>query len=248
MNTIKKALTSYGLDTHEIAIYLHLLSRVESSAYKIAKDLNLPRSTVYNKLLSLEKQGLIAVAKINNVQHYSPKSLQSFFENLDNKRKSIEAILPDLRNISKKATMKKPNVRFYIGKKEMKAVWEDILDSYIQNKPKQIFGTSNSNLFEIFPRFFSDWVKRRQVNGTGVNLIYAEKDRDDTEWRRDTEKEKVQFIPNEYLSNSQITTYGDKTAIFFFDDDQPQSVIIESKEITDIFNRLLKFVWDNSKS
>jgi len=245
MNETKKALKKYGLDAQEINIYLHLLSRIESSAYKIAKELHIPRSTVYDKLDSLEEKRLVAASRINNVKHYTPESLNNFFHNLDEKREVMESIIPNLREISKNAELKKPRVHFYAGKQEMKIVWEEILNNYKQHKSPDMYVTSHSDLYKVFPRYFHDWTKRRIKHKIHANIIrptsdtinVVEKSYDRT----------FKYADDKYLSNSQIITYGDKTSFFIFNTKNPKTIVIESKEVTDMFNRLLRFMWDHSE-
>ena len=220
MNETKKALKIYGLDEKEIVVYLHLLSRVESSAYKIAKELHIPRSTIYEKLKSLEEKQIVVSSRINNVKHYTPESLNSFLTNLDEKRTVMENVIPRLKEISKNAELQKPQVRFYIGKKGMKLVWEEILETYKYSRIKELFTTSHSNIYQIFPKYFNNWTKRRVETNTYANIMLP---RNDSHPEEEPYKRTYRFIEEKYLTESEILTFGDKTGIFVLNEKNPKN-------------------------
>ena len=247
MEKIKQSLEIYGLDAKEIKIYLCLLSMQGGSSYKIAKELNMPQSTVHDKLQTLKNKGIITAANINNTKYYSPNNLKSFKENLVTKLEAIQGVIPELEAISKQQLSEKPNVRFYNDKKGAKLVWEEILESYKKGYPDNIYGTAHRGLFELLPRFIPRWIKRRRETGAGINLMIPKSQRNELNWVPEKDNEEARFIADEYLTNSEITTFGNKTAIFSFDKKNPQTIVIESEKITDMFNHLLKFMWDHSK-
>ncbi len=247
MHEIKRVLKKYGLNDNEIQVYLHLLERVESSAYKISQELNIPRSTIYYILESLKEKKLVVSSRINNVTYYTPESFNVFLREIDDLRESLHSIIPQLKEVSRRASIRKPKVSFYTGKEHMKRIWQEMIQNYKDHKTKEVFATSHNKLFAIFPQFFKKWVRERKKLGIQAHIVRPESERRNSQTEKyGIEQKSIRFIDDQYLSNSEITTFGDKTAIFLFDEKKPQSIVIESKEMTDIFNRLLKFIWDHA--
>ncbi len=61
MNQITKTLLSFGLSENEIKIYLEALKHQEISPYKLARLTGIPRTTVYDLMLTLALKKLITI-------------------------------------------------------------------------------------------------------------------------------------------------------------------------------------------
>lgn len=248
METIKKSLLTYGLDNKEITVFIHLLSNKNGTSYSIAKSLKLPQSTVHNKLETLKEKNLINSAHINNVRYYNVQELNSFKQNLVDKLAAIKEALPAMEKLTNQSQRSAPKVRFYTDKKNTKLVWEEMLKEYKTSKPMMMYGTSHGDLFKVLPRFLPKWVEKRRALPHGVSLIYPESQRGNIGWEPNSEQnEFTKYIPDEFMNASEITTYGDKTVIFYFDEHEPETIVIESKKITQMFEKHLQFMWQHAK-
>lgn len=234
----------YGLDEKQVAIYLHLLDSVDATAYAIAKDLNIPKTTVYEKLLDLEKQGLVSSHKINNRKHFTPENTDRLLQNLDDTKDLVAEALPFLKDIVKNANYKKPAVKFYVGIDGAKKVWDQMLDVYKNIGPSVVYASSHPNIFDQLPRYFPKWLKRRRtMKHVHTRVIYPESKRSVKTWIPKKDLEEVRYIADEFSYEGEITTFGDYTAILTFDKKKSQSIVIESPEITQMVEKYLKLMW-----
>lgn len=107
MNKIQKVLTQYGLSDNEIAIYTASLREHGLTPYKISKLTGIPRTTVYDTLLSLALKKLIELDQSDGykkqqtlVRAKNPSTLRSLLrekkEKLDELEIDVIDILPDL--------------------------------------------------------------------------------------------------------------------------------------------------------
>ncbi len=96
---LTKALKEYGLSDNEIKVYLALIKLGESAVQKIAKNSGLPRTTCYHLLESLEQKGLVGFVMKDSRKYFSPAQPSKLVENLEEKKKIIEEIIPELDSI-----------------------------------------------------------------------------------------------------------------------------------------------------
>lgn len=242
MNKILNALKKYGLSENEAHVYKYLLFRPEATAYEIAKNLDIPRATMYKVLDSLVRQQLASKFKKNNVVYFALESTRQLVEHLEDKKRIIESVLPEMQGIIENASMRGPQVRLYTGKEGAKIVWEEILETLEKKKIKEIYSTSRHNLFEVFPRYFSEWIKRREALGVRAKLIYPESDRVKA-WQPNELLER-KFLPAAYPFTSDILIYGNRTAMFSHGRSKMHSVIIESADLTNMFKVFFLYMWN----
>ena len=71
-----------GLNEGEINIYLHLVGKNRLTAYRIAKDIKIHRSTCYDLLNRLEQKGFARVSEEDNKRYYSAGDLNKVLGNI----------------------------------------------------------------------------------------------------------------------------------------------------------------------
>lgn len=243
-----KNLNDLGFSDREALIYMALVKRLETTAYDLAKILSLPRTTVYQTLEKMRKQGLVLTSQKNKVLHYSTESFSHLSDLVEIRKKALALVIPKLQELSSKSGLKEPTSHVYIGLEATKTVWEDILLEYKNKSIKQTYGTATSKIFTIYGNYFFDWVKRRRNLKLFTGLIFPESDRNKIPVGNEVEKESFRFLNDEYLYPGELTVYGNKTAIFSFDKKEPHVIVIESPEVAEIFNRMLKLMWSVSKA
>ena len=249
---LNKLLQDYGLTNNESLIYAYLVEHVEATAYTIAQELHIPRATVYITIESLKKKGLLSTSKRNNIRYHTPNSLSSLADIVEKKQNALDEALPLLRTLAKKARIKSPSSRHFVGREQVKKIWEEMLDTYIHDNVKLAYGITHSDIFRLYPKYIPQWIeRRRKIKGMTSLLIFPESDRpflDDFMTIDDVES--VRYLPDKYLYSGEVTTFGDgkKVAIMNFDQERPEGVIIESKEITQMLERQFEFMWDMAEA
>ncbi len=104
MDNILEKLVDLGLSKIEAMVYVTLLKNGKNSGYKIAKELNLYRSTVYQAIDSLYQKGYIYLIETQNKEYEAKdpniflKELQTKLEgNITSLKEELNSIRPHLK-------------------------------------------------------------------------------------------------------------------------------------------------------
>lgn len=246
---LKTSLHEFGLSEKESAIYLELLSRDDQTAFSIAKRTKIPKTTVYHTLESLEGHGLVNSWKKNNVAFYGAESPNKLISILDRRKDVISTILPQLLDITTQKS-RRTKVKQYEGGEGLKTVFEEILETLDKESIKRIDAISNQNLLKIIPRYFPKWLDRRKTMGIYTRLLVTEtKTEKIPELFKSDNMREARPAPEQLHFKSSIEIFGNKTAIISTEDEKnPVAVVIQSKEISDVFRQLFELAWVGAKS
>lgn len=238
------SLISYGLTENEAVIYVCLLQKLEASVFEIAKETSIPRATVYITLEKMKKSLLVSSLRKNNVLYYTPESTSRLKKILEDKQKTLEEVLPQLNALINTDT-NKPNTRIYIGHDGVKIVLEDILETMRNEKLHTLLAASRSDIVHYFPKYFPEWLKRREGLSIRTKLIIPEKERVDHVFDPNELRE-TRFLPTEFLFDATVEIYGNKLAFFSLRDGEVYSIIVESRPIADMFKQFFLFAWEHA--
>ena len=251
-NNIRKEilhnLKTIGFSEREARIYLFLTEKLETTPYIISQALSIPRATVYQNLETMRKQGVVIASRKNGTLHYSPESFTKLKDIMETKQKALHAVLPQLQTLVSTSTLHEPSSHVYLGTEATKQVWEDMLESYRIQKITHTYVTSSIRIYESYGNYFTNWIERRKnISHLTTHLIFPESERNNPSLTGPFKNEQFKFLPDEFLYPGEITVYGNKTAVFFFDKDEPYAIVLQSPEIADIFTRTLKILWLTAK-
>lgn len=121
-----KNLIPFGLNPKEGAAYLAILELGEANIARIAKKSRLKRTTLYDILASLKQQSFISSSRRGTRTYYYAESPHALGEKLDEKKRKLESMLPELLAITN-VIDKKPKIRYYEGLEGIKDVYRDTL-------------------------------------------------------------------------------------------------------------------------
>jgi len=243
MNIIN-SLKEFGLNEAETKVYISLLTLIEATVYQIARETGIPRTSIYLILESLKKQGLVMPFKKNNILHYTAENPNKFFELIKRKEDLLKNIVPKLQNLIQTHEFK-PIVKLYEGKNGLKIVLDDILYTAKRNKIKELCGIVNADIFNILPKYFPEWIKKRVALKINTKLIGPEAHRfHPTNTNKPGELREFKHIPNKYSYKYMIYFYGRKLALISLKEQEVNSLIIESPALVEMFQALFNFTWD----
>lgn len=237
---IQIALETYGFSGNEALVYIFLLKNLEATAFVIAKETGIPRTTVYVTLESLRKQRFISQFKKNNIAYFTPESPSQLIKLLKRKEDIINEIMPQIRAVVSR-NIDTPIVKLFIGLDGIKIGLEDILETLKIQKIKQICATSQPDLLEYLPKYFPSWLKSREELGVFTKLILSEKAKD---YLLTNKLREVRALPKQFPFSVSVTIYGNKVAFFSLEEADPYCVIVESASITEMFRQFFLFSWE----
>lgn len=241
MSQIKSALETYGLDKNEASIYLFLLENQDLPAYNIAREVSIPRTTVYKTLETLIKKGLVSSWIKNGVKHFSAESPETLKRQLEERRGEIEQIMPGLMELFSTVSVH-PSAKLYLGKEGVKQVFEHILDIVKTKKLKRIYAYSDHHLTEQFPKFFRSWRKRKNKTGAFTYLIVPHNTPKNSDYLSDPNRE-TRFFHEQFPFNGAIDICGSFIAFFSFREKEIYSITVDSKIIADMLTQLFLYTW-----
>jgi hypothetical protein len=159
---ILKTLKKFGLSDNEALVYVEALKKDELSPFQISKLTNIPRTTVYDVLMSLALKGLVELDQSDGFQKQqtkvrakNPSILRKILQQKrdDNLKLEVEVndILPELKGLFHKDESN-ANFRFFPGIEGCKSVYKNIEndvpdDEYIWSylMPDDMFGSDFIN-------------------------------------------------------------------------------------------------------
>ena len=236
---IIRSLELYGFTRNQTLVYVGLLKRLESTAFKLAEDTEIPRSTVYTILESLKKQGVVASFRKNNVAYFTPESPNQLLSLLKKKEEIVNDIMPQIRALTSRR-FDEPIVKLYIGLDGIKTGLRDIIETSKTQKIKQILATSQSDLLKYLPKYFPNWLKQREDLGVFTKLILPSNAHG---YLSSNKLREVKYLSKKFPFASSVTIYGNKLAFFSLENDEPYCVLLESAPITNMFTQFFLFAW-----
>lgn len=240
MNNISQLLEGYGLSERESKVYLYLLQKLEDTVLGVANATNIPRTTVYTILTNLKEQNLVSSFRKNKIQFWSPESINQLQANIERKRDVVSSLLPMLKDIVAKSHNNDSSVRLFTGIEGMKVVWEDVIATIENEKVPTLSAMFHDKLFEVLPKYFPAWIERRRKINVYTRLIMNQ----GSKMLNSVAAKEVRTIPEKYLFSGDITIYGDKVAMFIFEKNCYEAIIIDSATFTQMVQGIFNYTWD----
>jgi len=243
---IIQSLKKFGLSEKEGNVYLSCLELGETTATDISIKSSLPRTLVYDILERLISLGLVSYNIKNSKKHFITSEPQELLRILKEKEESIKEILPNLKELQKLKSVKRPKVEIYEGKEGMKTIMDNILRSKI--KEFRAYGSSRSS-FEIIPAFMDEWHKQRIKQKIMMKILY-----NNTKEAREKIKKKPEslkytryrFMPVELESPTATIIYENKVVLQSWTKD-PFAVLIEDEQMAENQKRYFGELWKIAK-
>lgn len=240
MKEINTYLEKYGLSERESRVYIHLVKNIEDTILGISKSTNIPRASLYKIMEDLKDNHLVSKFRKNKTEFWVAENIKQLEQNLKAKEEALSHALPLLKNIAGSDFVNSESVRIFLGKEGMKVVFEDIITTLERQKEPFVYALSNEDLFQYLPRYFPEWISRRQKNKTFAKLILNSNHR----YTQSGPHQEVRYLDQKYMVSGDMTIYGDKIAIFTVSENKITSLIIESLSIQNMILGMFKYMWD----
>ena len=239
---IQKILKSIGFAENEIKIYLDLIKNDSSSALDISNRTKIYRTNVYDALKSLVEKGFAteSVSEKKKVfQGVSPEKIKDY---IVQKEQEIEAILPDLLELSKK-TEDKESFSIAKGVFSMRNTLYELLKL---KKPINVYGIPK-DLTDIFGKpFLDEFHKKRMKEKVVMRHIYNQEAKERIAELKKMKYTEARHLSKKYDAETPTNVCGD-TVVFFILSDPVTVIRIKSQKIADTYNKYFEILWNNAK-
>ncbi len=234
-----ETLKDYGLSESEIKVYISLLKTGEASAQSIAKNAGLPRTTTYHLLDALIQKGLVSSVIKGVIKYFQATHPSQLAEILAEKKRRIEEIIPELKEIAL-TIREKPKVVVYEGLQGIKTILQDILDA---RKEILHYGDIIS-LQKVLPFAFPQFIRKRVERKIPIRIL-CKKEEPHAELLRTARKEyrTFVFIPKEYIFKTSVFLYSHKVVVLSLHTEPYFGIVIENKDYYDTQKNMFELLW-----
>lgn len=235
-----KALEEIGLTNAEIKLYLSLLELGNSSAGNIIDRSGLQNSVFHLTINKLIDKGLVSYTyngKKKNYQAINPKHLLNYIEE---KKSSIEKILPNLIKISNSQN-KKPDIITFEGINGIRELLYTLLDS--NGKEHHTFGSSFESLI-LGEGWWVEYHKKRAKKGIEAKLLFNESLKS---WVKENKypKTKYKFTKKGFEPLTETIIRGDKIGIILWLK-KPLGIIIQNEIAAKSYDNFFNLLWNQN--
>jgi sugar-specific transcriptional regulator TrmB len=232
-----QALYDLGLTPVESKIYLTLLELGSASANDVARKSGIHRRSVYDAMERLIEKGLIAYIKRNNRRLYQAAEPERLLGLLDEHKKGVETILPELQ-VRYSHSREKQETLFYKGKNGLRTIFDDQIRV---GKEVLVIG-GHLGASEIIKAYFPKYTNMRKEKKVQLRIIYS----GGNKRKEEIPLSDVRYLPEGYGSLASTNIYGDKVAIIMWTDD-PMGVLINNKEVAKAYREYFELLWKLAK-
>jgi len=242
----EQILKQAGLTDKQARVYLACLELGKTKVPAIARGSKIKRTTVYGILDELAALGLVVASNKGRAKFFQAQPPETITDILEIRKKEVEAILPDLKNVFAHKNIR-PQIQFFEGKTGIERVFEDTLKCR-DKKIRQIVRVKD--FIEVVGKSYSEsYIQRRSeraitsyalhpATGDIYNAIYGE---ESARFKR-----YVRYLPADMFYASMIMIYDHKVAMISTKAEN-FAFIIDSKEFSNTLGAYFEFLWNIGK-
>ncbi len=247
LDDIRANLAELGISAKETDVYMAMLELGPSSVQDISKKAGVNRSTTYIMIEALKRRGLISSFEKGKKVFFMAESPQRLTQLLEEEMSHIEAKKQRLQNSLPRllaifnSVSDKPRVRFFEGEEAMNQVRQEIIAIH---EPVWDFLAVDESLLELAK--VSEDHRIETSSRTRGRLLFAIKPGMKAPYfdHRSYELKEISYENHPFSGN--ISIVGDRLYLFSTRT-VGLGIIIENKEITDIFRAMYDAVWRQAK-
>ncbi len=226
-------LQSIGLDAKTESVYRALLHLADATAFRVAKESGIKRTSIYHILDNLLAMGLVSSYVSRGVTRYAaehPQKIKSFFEE---KMILAERLIPELQKEINKSKGK-TSVRLLEGIEGIKSISDEMLAS----KAKTILSIGSSKKYLEFVGGKFGYGERRRKAGIFTRAIRYKGDEAGT----NSKFQEVRIVPANFEFSGFITIYGKYVGIVLFEGNG-FGLVVTSESLSAIMRSFFEVLW-----
>lgn len=241
---VEETLARLGIHGKQAKFYLAALELGQAPVHQIAQKAGISRTTAYDVLARLLHEGLVTQVQKAGKYHVIAEDPSRLLRVLDERRRTAEEILPELRSIFN-VSIVKPRIRFYEGLEGIKTVLYDTLTC----KKKPLLGIlSMRDLLEVPGRKeMEDYIAQRIDMGISLKVLRSrEKDVGDIWPTRAADLRELRYVPPGLVFTMTTYIYDNKVS-FISSRRENFGMLIESEEFAKMHENLFLVLWEASE-
>ena len=233
-------LEGLGLSKGEIRVYITLLELGETKVGAIIEKSGMASSAVHNSINSLSKKGLVSYMKKGKIRFYQAVHPRQIIGFLEDKKKKILEILPELE-LRQKKSEEKQEAEIFEGIKGIISMLNLLIEDAKKGDEYLFFAVNVEPKNEDIQDFFSMYDIKRKSKGL-ITKGLAPK-----ELKKLFEKRKILKMKyTNFPIPSNISICKDNVALFSWEQ-KPIGYLIKSKQISDMYKDYFYKMWKLAK-
>lgn len=244
MEELRRALRTMGFTEQEISIYIKLLYLKESTASNLGKEMKIHRRGVYDTAERLVKRGILTFIEKDGKKYFRPIEPQQIVDILSERervlkeeRNLLSGLLPKIGSLGESG---KASAEIIFGRDGIKSLYMNELH---EGEPIHIICTAIDRTEELLGNFLVSYSRDRVKKGIPIKAIVARGAKTNLGKYGLME---VRYLPEDQVSPSSISIYGNRLAITLWSD-EPITILIKSREIAESFRKHFEIIWKNAK-
>ena len=241
----EQTLEKLGLNKNEAKVYLALLLKGEASASELVKAVGVHRNIVYDNIEKLMEKGLVSYVT-DGKKRFIAQEPNAIIEFLETKKDSInkemelaKSIIPDIKKIvGSQKSMQESFV--FRGAQGLKKVLAEI----VQAKESWCIGITNESVRILGDTYWKNYNQKKKATKTKEWLLWNSDYKDSSIGNNPRSFHKM--LPKDLDQVTETIMWNDKTAIFVYSS-QPIVIVMENKEIFNMYKAHFDFLWKISK-
>ena len=233
-------LQNLGLSMKEARIYVACLELGTSSAVAIAKRSGVPKSTVYDSLESLKKQGYFVMAPRGGKKYYSVSDPAIFETKVRVQEESLIEVLPELKALYGTDT-KRPRVRYFESDDALEIINREVL-----GEATELLAIASQDDAEVR---FAEFFRRkspvlRLKKKLPLRIIFRDSELA-REYKADDKKylRQSKLIPKDTEFSAAVWIWKNKVATFSYRK-KFTATVIEDPEVYQVHKALFESMWN----
>jgi len=239
--SLEEALGRIGISGKRARFYLAALELGEAPVHAIAQKAGVTRTTAYDLLARLVREGLLSRVEKDGRTHIAAEDPARLLGVLDDRRRTVEDLLPELRSLHRRSSVK-PRIRLYEGREGINTVLYDTL----RGRSRRLDGIlSMTDLFQVpGRREMDDYVGARIAAGVRLRVVRSrEKDVGPDVWpTRAEDLRELRYAPEGAVFTMTTWVYDDKVSIIASRREN-FGMIVESAEFAEMQKHLFAALW-----
>lgn len=237
-------LAQIGISGKRAKFYLAALELGEAPVQAVARKAGISRTTAYDVLERLARDGLIIRVRKRGRYHIAAEDPARLLRIMEDRQRMLSSLLPELQSMYQGSTVR-PRIRFYEGREGIKTVLYDTLWCW----SKQLSGIlSMADLLDVPGRAEMDaYVARRIVTGVNLRVVRSRvKEIGDDVWpTRGADLRDLRYAPDGLVFTMTTWIYDNKVSIIS-SRREDFGMVIESEEFSDLMKNLFTVLWQAS--
>ena len=232
-----KVLENIGLTKNQATVYLTLLKLGSTTAQHIIQESKLHRSPVYDALENLREKGLVSFVEKDFKKFFQAATPKHLYSYLEEKKQELSEVMNTLEELEN-SHVEEINASIFKGKEGLKAIHYDVLK---EGKQIDVLG-GKGLIFSELQYYIPHWEKERIKKNMHWRIL----------WDTEKIKDKViklplvegKVLPKGSETKSVINIYGNKVAIFLWQEKYPTAFVIDNKDVADSFRTWYELLYN----